>query len=206
MIGLPFISELFTNILQYSKGIEGRFFYCPKGGAEINTDDLDQVIKDNFAKDTDKKYPLDIMMPPVSFGNYTDANGEWEKYKFIHFFLTTTYFSGTNQLKNPNVNTRTSTHTILQDQHDMGRCARNFIYMLDKVCRTKRLINGKIRLDQDYERIITPVTKVGNNNLSGVRLDFRANVFNGCALEDYDIADVAAITIPSDDSHPEHQL
>jgi hypothetical protein len=205
MIGLPFISELFTNILSKSKGIEGRFFYCPATGKEINTDEFDKVIDDQYAKNTDKKYPCDIMMPPVSQGSFTDAKGEWEKYQFIHFFLTTTYYSGTNQIKNVNPNTQTSTHTILQDQHDMGRCARNFIAVLNKVARDRGLINGKFRLDS-ASRMIRPVSGIGVHRLSGVRLDFAGSVFNGCTMEDFEEEDIDAIVIPESDSHPEHQL
>jgi hypothetical protein len=205
MIGLPFITELFTNILLKSKGIEGRFFYCPAMGKEINTDELDKVIEDQFAKSTDKKYPCGIMMPPMSQGSFTDAKGEWEKYQFILFFLTTTFYSGTNQIKNPNPNTQTSTHTILQDQHDMGRCARNFIGVLDKVARERGLIKCKFRLDS-ASRMIRPVANFGANRLSGVRLDFNGSVFNGCTIEDYETEDIGAIVIPESDSHPEHQL
>src|SRR4051812_5302613 len=111
MIGLPFITDLFKNVLEKSRGIQGRHVYCPKMGQEINADDLDQVIENEFSKSTDKKFPCAIMMPPVSSGDFTDPKQEWEKYNFIHFFLTTTYYSGINQVKNINPNTNTSTHT-----------------------------------------------------------------------------------------------
>jgi hypothetical protein len=205
MIGLPFITELFTNILKKSKGIEGRLFYCPGMGKEINTDDFDKVIEDQFAKDNLKKYPCVIMPPPVAQGNFTDPKGEWVKHQFIHFFLTTTFYSGTNQIKNPNPNTQTSTHTILHDQHDMDRCARSFIWALNKTIRDRGLIKCKFRLDSS-SLIIRYVANIGVNRLSGVRLDFNGSVFNGCTIEDYETEDIGAIVIPEMDSHPEHQL
>lgn len=206
MIGLPFITELFKNILSASRGIQGRFYYCPKLGQEINTDDFDQLLKDEFQRLGQKKYPVDIMMPPVSQGYFIDAVGEWERYQFIHFFLTTTFYDGDNQVKDMNASTRTSTHSVLQDQHDMGRCARNFINVLDGISRTRGLIRTSFRLDSQSERIIRPVAYIGGDRLTGVRLDFHGSVFNGCILEDYTQENIYEIIVPDDDSHPEHQL
>jgi hypothetical protein len=206
MIGLPFIYELFKNILSESKAIEGRFFYCPKMGKEINTDDLDQVIKDAFSQGETKRFPCSIMMPPVSNGKFVDPKGEWEYYDFILFFLKTTYYTGDNQIANVNPNTQTSTHTVLQDQHDMGRSARNFIGVVERIARTKGLIKNKFRLSSDHDRIIRPVANIGTNRLSGVRLDFTGSVFNGCTIEDYTEDGIDEIIIPDCDSHPEHKL
>lgn len=207
MISYPFISELFTNVLLKSKAIEGRFYMCPKWGSEINSDELGQVIKDLvIPPGTVKRYPLALMMPPASNAKYVDKNGEWESYRAKMFFLTTTYYTGTNQPKSPNPNTKTSTHTIIQDWHDMKRPAQNFIRVLDMVQRSNSLIRDKFRLDQHRDRMISPVTMVGDDRASGVMLDFLFSVFIGCEIEDYDEADISSIEIPEADSHPEHQL
>lgn len=205
MTGYPFISELFANVLSKSNAIQGRFHVCPRGGAEINFDMLGEVLQDLVRPVTGKKYPLDMMMPPVGMGRYTGKNGEWERYRFTHVFLKTTFYDSTNKTSTANAATRTSTHTIGQDWHDMKRCAVNFLRVLDRLQRTKHLINDKFRLD-DSDRIITPVSNIGVDRASGVRLDFTASVFIGCELEDYDADDIADITIPVADSHPEHTL
>lgn len=207
MIGYPFIKDLFTNVLLKSKAVQGRLFFCPKRGSEINADELDQVIKDLVIPEPlKKKYPLVLMMPPMSYGSYTDKNGEWETFRFILFFLNTTFYSSAGQVMAPNANTRTSTHEVSNVWHDMKRVATNFIYVLDKVSRTQGLIKNKFRLDQDADKIIQPLSFIGTDSASGVRIDFQASVMIGCELEDYDEGDIAEIEIPEDDSHPEHQL
>lgn len=205
MIGYPFISDLFKNVLTNSRAIEGRFFTSSHQGREINMDDVGQLIQDFFlGNKLARKYPLCLALPPVSYGMYTSGKGEWESFRQSLFFLTSTYYSGTNQIMNPNPATGTSTHTIQQDWHDMKRCATSFVRVLDIVSR-KSLIN-KFRLSQDRERIITPVSQIGTDKCSGVRLDLSYSVFNGCEIEDYDESLISTIIIPVDDSHPEHQL
>jgi hypothetical protein len=207
MISYPYIEDLFKNILAKSRGIKGRFFLCPKLGTEMNSDELGQVIQDLVvAKRLEKKAPLSLMMPPKSFGNYIDIGGEWEENEFVIAFLTTTYYSGTNQTMNPNPNTKTSMHTIPQDWHDMKRCAVNFITVLDKVTRTNGLVNKTFRLNQQNKKMITPLSEIGAERMSGVLLRFYGSLFIGCNLEDYDETDILSIELPELDSHPEHQL
>lgn len=207
MIGYPFIEELFTNILQKSKAVEGRFFLCPNLGREMNSDEMGQVIQDLFsAGPIPKKYPLVLMMPPVINGSYAFNKGEWEDWRITLFFLNTTYYKGDNQPKNNNPNTKTSTHTIPQDWHDMKRAATDFIRVLDKVQRLQSLVSGKVRLSQERAQQVEVKTQIGIDKASGVRLDFMISVFIGCELEDYELDDIADIEIPVDDSHPAHQL
>lgn len=205
MIGIPFIIDLNKSIFSKSTAIGGRFHVCPNMGTEINMDDLNEVIKDLVAPVVGKKYPLVLMMPPVCYGDFT-KDKEWGKYHFIYFFLKTTYYDSNNQVQNININTQTSTHTIPQDWHDMDRCAKNYVNALNIVTRKKGLINTHFRLDQEYERIIRPVSNIGVDRASGVRLDCRGSVFMGCELEDYNLEDLLSMDIPSDDSHPEHTL
>lgn len=209
MIGLPFITELFKNVLQVSRGIQGRFFYCPKMGAEINSADFDQVLQDEFSRSEAKKYPAVFMMPPVSSAKFVDPKGDWEYYNIKLFFLTTTYADGYGDTKDPNESTGTSTHTPMSDQHDMGRCARNFLQALNQVTRSKvnNLAQNKFRLGStDDTKRITPISFIGVSVLSGVVVDFAISVFNGCQLEDYADQDLGDIVIPESDPHPEHNL
>lgn len=206
MIGYPFINEFFTNVLAVSNGIQGRFFICPKMGTEINLDDLDQVIEETVKKDTAPKNPLAIMMPPSSVGDYSPQEGTWEEFNFIMFFLKTTYYNSANQVSNMNVNTGTSKHTIPQDWHDMKRCAVSFIQALKILQRDKPSLLQIFRLSQKYDQIIRPISGVGKNRMSGVRLDFRAELYQGCTLEDYDLSALKEVVIPVADSHPEHKM
>lgn len=206
MRSYPFINELFKNILAKSQAIGGRFYICPQQGTEINTDDLKQVIQDLVKNERGKKYPLALLMPPVSYGTFTDKKGEWELYQFTMFFLTTTYASSTNGTLNINPNTRTSTHTIPETWHDMHRCSLNFIRVIDRLQRTKFLINSSFRLNQERDEMHRPITLIGNDGASGVRLDFRASLFVGCDLEDYDVDELDDIEIPDEDTHPVHAL
>lgn len=206
MIGYPFLNELFTNVLSKSKAIEGRFFLCPKMGREINSDELDQALKDIvFPNPLAKKYPLSLGMPPVISGDYTERGNRWERVRGTILFLNTTFYSSTGQVMEPNKATGTSTHTIIQDWHDMKRAAVNFVRVLDKLQRKRGLGVDKFRIE-DYEQQITPVSLIGIDRVSGVRLDYTCSLYVGCDLEDYQEVDIANIEIPSDDSHPEHQL
>lgn len=213
MRSYPFIDELFRNVLEKSTAIAGRSFICPKQGTEINSDELGQVIQDLVDPlRLTKKYPLAIWMPPTAYGQYRVQNnrlpaGEWERYVITGFFLTPAHYTaGDNKTLNPNKSTRTSTHTVMQTWHDMKRCAQNFITVLDKFTRSEGLVANSFRLDHQRDKIISPVSGIGVDNASGVRLDFGFELMIGCELEDYSENDIAGITVPVADSHPEHQL
>lgn len=203
MTSYPFIQYLFVNILLKSRAIQGRFFQCLTG-FEVNSDEMGQVIDDSI-KRFGPKYPLAMMMPPRTRGNFSYNKGEWESHRFIIFFLKTTYADSNNQVSSRNAATGTSTHTVPQDWHDMKRAAVNFIRVLDRIQRTKNLINTSFRLDPD-EKLIDPVSLVGKDRVSGVRLEFNGSLFTGCELEDYEPSDLNSIIIPEFDSHPEHKL
>lgn len=209
MIGLPFITEFFKRVLDRSRGIQGRFVYCPKQGAEINSGDFDQVIKDLFSQDPQPKYyPACFMTPPVSEGKFFNPQGEWEQYRITLFFLTTTFADSYGDTKDPNLSTGTSQHDPMMDQHDMGRCARNFLFVLNQLMRrrTDPSLLKKFQLETSDPSQVLPVAFLGGPNLTGVRLLLRCAVFNGCELEDYDATDILNIAIPEDDPHPEHKL
>jgi hypothetical protein len=205
MIGYAYIEDLFKSVLAKSKAIGGRFHICPRYGVEVNSDQLEEVIKESFRPDAGVKYPLVLMMPPRSTGDFTDANS-WEEYRIVLFFLTTTYVTSLNQVKTPNRATGTSQHTVPQDWHDMKRCAINFIRILDRVQREALLHVSTFRLTGPNTKVIDPVSFVGADQISGVRLDFHCSLFTGCEIEDYDESQIESITVPVGDGHPEHKL
>jgi hypothetical protein len=201
MRSYPFIKDLFTNILKKSNAFEGRFFVCPQGGKELNSDNIDQVVKDTVT--STKKWPAVLMMPPVSTGKFHDPS-QWKDIKLTLFFLKTTYYDSNNQVSSPNPNTNASTHTILEDWHDMERAAIAFLRLLDKLQVVKGLLST-FRMDRDAKEIY-PVSIVGTDRLSGVRLIFNVSVATGCEIDDYADLDINSITVPDADSHPEHKL
>lgn len=207
MIGYPFIEALFKNILVHSAGIAGRVLLCPKMGREINADDLYQAIQDGYATGSPKKkYPIALIMPPVGFGDVAEVKQGWERTQIILFFLKQQYQEGVGQMAQPNPNTRTSTHTIVMDWHDMKRCALDFLATLQKLIKHHVLQANKIRLNHSYDYKVTPVSDIGADRLAGVRLEFFIDINVGCPLEDYDATDYKDVTLPADDPHPIHPL
>lgn len=202
MTGLPFITEFFTNVLSKSTVMEGPLIYCARMGAEVNFEEFDQVIAQAFAGRPAKAYPVPLMMPPLIRGNFT--NEDWDRYQFTLFFLTSTFYDPETGTTAPNPDTQTSTHTILQDQHDMIRAAKDFLSVIDQVSRRRAMVNSSFRLGQRSEKMITPVALIGVDRLSGARLDFDATVFTGCKVEDYTTDAIDEIVIPEADTHPEH--
>lgn len=196
MRSYSFIESLFTGVLAKSKSIAGRFFITPKFGVEINTDDLGSVMEDVVKALPVKKYPLAIMMPPRSSGNYTDKNGEWEHYKIVMFFLTSTYYDSANQVKALNPNTQTSMQPVKKEWEDMKVAAVDFLRVLGKIERSKGLVNSSFRLGP-ATRVIDPVSNVGVDRASGVRLDFFVSLFLGCVIEDYTDQGISEIVIPA---------
>lgn len=201
MIGLPYLNDLFTNILTSSLAIGGRLIYCARMGPEINFEEFDQVITQSFEGRGPKTYPVALLMPPLIRGDFTTE--DWERYQITMFFLTSSFYDSTGT-KDANPDTATSTHTLLGDSHDMIRSAKDFIAVLEQVSRERRLIQSSIRLGGRNERAITPVHLIGVDRLSGARLDFAVTLFTACRVEDYTADGIAEIVIPEEDSHPQH--
>lgn len=205
MIGYQYIQDLFTVVLSKSKAVQGRFFVSSRNGSELDSDTLGSIIEDVFARTSVKKYPLTFMMPPRSVSDYMNQSMHWDNYRIVLFFLKGTFYNSINQVQNINPNTRTSMHTILQDWHDMKRCAFSFIRALDIVQQKQIGTMFPFRMDAS-DKTITPVSLIGKDQASGVRLDFNISLFTGCQIEDYSDDDINSITVPTGDSHPEHNL
>lgn len=200
MQGFVFISSLFSNVLQCSKSIEGRFFTSNHEGWEINTDQLGELVNNIL----EKKYPLAIMLPPFIRGNDIRKQ-EWVKVHIRMYFLKRTYNNGNGTIQNANPLTNTSTHTILEDWHDMHRSAIGFLKALHSVVKDNMTTAGVFRLSSDPYSI-KPVSRAGNDLVSGVRLEFMCELPPVCELEDFETTLLNNVVIPSMDPHPEHSM
>lgn len=205
MLSYLFILGFFKNVLSFSHAIAGRIFYSNNTGLEINSDELGEVMKD-IVDITDKKnFPCVIMLPPVSTGTFTGNQGDWENYRITLMFLKTSYINSDNQTINKNKNTGKSMHTISEDWHDMKRIAMMFLKTVSKVMINKRLYSY-VNFTKDL-KVFTPISLVGKNRLSGVRLEFGLAIFTDCKVdEDYDENIINSISVTLEDTHPEHKL
>lgn len=210
MIGYPFINDLFQSVLNKSAAIQGRF-YISEGdnGRELNSDMLGQVLSDVLINQHSKKYPLALMMLPRVHSKFVDLKPDWQMMSITMFFLKTTFYDSSNQTSARNPNTNTSQHQVHQDWHDMARVAVNFLRALDKIQKPHKTNVPNLmqyfkmpHMDKSYY----PVSSIGADRASGVRLDFMVETFVDCTLEDYVLSDLMSITIPTLDSHPQHNL
>jgi hypothetical protein len=203
MTNYLFLDELFRSVLSKSKAIEGRFYTTPKFGIELNTDTIGEMLTEALLNsDPKKKFPLVLMMPPRSSADIKLKEGGWEEFILTTFWLKTSFYGPGANL---NPATQTSQHTLEQDWHDMKRAAVNFIRVLKMVTR-KPEFSSVFHLVNSTPQQFTPVSSIGHDRASGVQMNFRVELFDGCTLEDYEPDDIADISLPALDSHPEHQL
>lgn len=203
MLSYPFLEETFTAILKESKVIQGRMVISPYFSYDLNSAVTSDMI-DSLDPERKAKFPLCIMMPPKSSGNYDSDIDFKDRYNIGLLFLTGTYNTGNGDVKVPNPQVPTkSSHTIVQDWHDMKRCAKSFMQVLRRLIIDKGL-NSKFSICSTPVPVIVPVTTVGNDKLSGVYLTFDATIWSGCEMEDYEAGFLDRIVLPTTDSHPEH--
>lgn len=188
---------LFKQILKKSTVIQGRYFILTTGN-EINSSNLGQYISDalNGMQAVQQKYPICLCMPPRSFPDKT------EQFVFTMFFLTRSGLTGQNKIKAIDDETQASTHHTWYDWKDMSECARNFLGMLNKVLRLPGAKHAALSYDGTE---LTRLSNIGNDNISGVRLQFRIDMGIDCDLNDYPEGSIDDITIPSLNIHPLHK-
>ena len=188
MTDYQYIKDLFQAVLSKSKAIEGRFHVSHRYGAqEINSDNLGELISEVT---NTKKYPLAMLIPP-----HSRSIDDWERYRIIIFFAKTSYYGQLDRAK-------ISTHSILEDWHDMKRVSINFAIQLNHLFRVSQ---GKVFRIPKNQSLTVPFSTIGADRISGIRYDFDLDLFNGCQLEDY----TELMTYPENlinDSHAEHQL
>jgi hypothetical protein len=174
--GYKFIDSFFRAVLAQSTVIRGRFFMAPKYGSELNNDEMEQLTDAYSA--TKPTFPAAILMPPRIVGQIIDENG-WLRYSIGLYFLTTTFYNGAGQVKSPSAATGKSGVDVVSEWDAMADVAINFLRIIKDQQRSAGLLNNTLRL-VDGARTIEPVSFVGTNRLSGVRLDFSVSLFNGC--------------------------
>lgn len=177
---------LFHNIVKQSAVFDSRYGVLPKGGQDLNLNNILAGIE--FPK---AKYPGVFCVPPLSELPATVQQAAWECFYFRLFFLCTTGYAGDNKIKSPDPSTNTSLHTVPMDWNDMKNLALGFMNALEKI---QKSIITQFRLKQSGKWKIVRLTKLQNDNLSGVMLQFEAELATSCEFTDIDIT---AIELPT---------
>lgn len=204
---------LFKELLKHSSVMQGRYHIAPGYGSELNTGNIDAIIKDPAIGLTDagQKYPCCVCMTPVS--NIVERNGsQWERFVFNLYFLCTTYYTGDNQVKQPDPGTGVSTHHVWYDWKDMVECGHNFMKLLDTVIRRKYVVIDEkeqplglyFNLD-NQPHTVKRLSKFNNDRLSGCGISFVAYMHvGGCDIQDYADDVLDKIAMPPTTIHPIH--
>lgn len=199
MQGFVYIKDLFKSVLQCSEAIEGRFHISQRNGWEMNTDQVGEIA----GSVSGNKYPLALMLPPFVRGNHIQSSTDWERYSVVVFFLKRTYNNSNGSVAAVNTNTFTSTHTVVEDWHDMHREAVGFIKALQKVVKDGMLMANRVRFVNEPQTI-RPLSQVGSDLVSGVMLEMKLELPPICDLEGYNTEALNNIQLPSVDPHPIH--
>ena len=176
------IDGLFHNIVKQSAVFNGRYAVLLKGGADLNLNNIITTLELPEAK-----YPGVFCLAPISDLPATIQQAPWECFYMRLFFLCTTGYTGDNQIKSPDPLTNTSLHSVPMDWNDMKTLALNFMNALEQVQKRTR---SAFRLKQSGEWRIARLSKVQNENLSGVVMQFQAEIAAPCEFTDINIADI----------------
>lgn len=210
MIGYTYIQQLFQYILDNSTVIDGRFYVCPKWGAELSNPNIEEAL--SIGQQRSQKYPAALLMPPAKSGNFDESGlgnsnsvNNYDLYRIKIIFGTTPKVTGQNQPQTPNA-LGTPQHTVMQTWHDMDRVAQNFCAVLATLAKQS---GGNILFWDlgDPTSEITPITNMGNDGVYGVLLSFRLAIYSGCTIEDYPDDWQDTMTLPEmTDTHPLHPM
>jgi hypothetical protein len=183
---------LFHQIVKQSAILSGRYAVLPKGSPDLNISSL----MSGLDLPVDFKYPGVFCLPPFSEVDSAQA-GTWQSFQFRLLFVTTSDYTGDNQLKTPDWLTNTSSHTVDQDWSDMNNLALEFINALEKLYRSYREF---FRLDQKNNYRVIRVSKMQNDAVSGVILTLHGSVPSPCEYTDINLDEV----IMPDETHENH--
>jgi hypothetical protein len=179
---------LFHQIVKQSAIMNGRYAVLPKGAHDLNLNNL----LSGLDLPTEKgKYPGVFMPAPTSELPCSIQAGQWEDFNFRPLFLCTTNYTGDNKIKSPDFNTNSSLHTVSMDWSDMKTVALGFMGALEQI---QKLTRGQFRMSQKSTWRIIRLTKMGNDQLSGVMVMFGASIAVPCEFEDINIS---AIELPT---------
>ncbi len=183
--------ELIQHILKYSAIIQGRCIVAEGYGNDLNANNLAEIIADSLGSITTiKKYPLAVILPPIetvrSYEN-PDTSG-WSTFKLNIYFLTTTFYDNHSALNSSYINTlsNTSNYPICNTWKDMRAVAGDFRRMFNHYIRKNNLLD-KVREIQHSIDVYSRVSLKNNDRLSGVSLQFDAEIFMPCTINDYPI-------------------
>jgi hypothetical protein len=175
------IDGLFHNLVKKSSVFNGRYGVLLKGG-DLNLNNVLSGIE--FPKET---YPGVFCLPPVSvIKEATVQQAPWECFYFRLFFLCTTEYTGDNQFKFRDPSTNTSMHKVNIDWSDMKGLCLSFMNALETLQKLPALRNS-FRLGQKDEWKIFRLSKLQNANLSGVMIQFEAQIAVSCEFTDINI-------------------
>ena len=179
---------LFHNIVKASSVFNGRYGVLPKGGYDLNLNNILSGIE--FPKE---KYPGVFCMPPISTLPASVQQASWECFYFRLFFLCTTFATGDNKTKSPDPNTNTSLHTIPMDWSDMKGLCLGFMNALEKL---QPKLRSQFRLGQKENWKLIRLSKIQNDNLSGVMIQFEGQLSVPCEFTDINIDGIDITTQP----------
>lgn len=207
MLGYPYIAQLFKTILENSLVMQGRFFVCPKWGAELANPSIDEQVAIGQAQAN--KYPAALLMPPPKEGHFEYAGRPEQSgtslldiYTIRMLFVAQSQTSGAHQVLQPN-GIDESTHSVPDTWHDMDRAAQNFLSVLHAKLSG---VANVIFWDEAMPKI-TLVPNIGNDEVCGVMLSFKLAIYSGCTIEDYAEGWDTNIVLPAQvDTHPIHKI
>jgi len=171
-----FIYDLFQTNLNASAVIQGRFHVGYRYGLQDgNYDVLGEVLT---KLTTPVKYPLAIMAPPHSMYKVLGGhNAQWEEYRIIMFFVKQTFYDDIGVVE-MNPRTGTSQKTVMSIWDDMKTEAYDFLNRLIADERAQAM-PAQFAVPA-HQALFVPVSHVGADRVSGMRLDFDIKIFNGC--------------------------
>ncbi len=181
--------QLIQHILKYSTTIEGRCIVAEGYGNDLNTNNLAEIIADSLGSITTlQKYPLTVILPPtemVSSYENPDTSG-WSTFKLNLYFLTTTFYDNNSALDSSRINAlnNNSSYPICNNWKDMRSVAGDFRRMFNNYIRKYNLLD-KVREVQHSTDIYNRVSLKNNDRLTGISLQFDAEIFMPCSVQDY---------------------
>lgn len=202
---------LFKEILNKSTVMEGRYHVSPNYGRDLNSGNLQSFFEDpKYGVNVEKqRFPIAVCMTPQS--RFTKINEQrWEEFWFSIYFLTKSYNTADNQVKDKHPDSGLSSHHIWYDWQDMKNCADAFLQVLKMQMKKEITLDFKttpLRTQVQFDENVASFNRVslfGNAGLTGVTVNFTVFMFKGnCSLQDYPVTD--GIIIPNPIIHPLHK-
>lgn len=182
------IYQIFQNIFDQSKVINGQFSIATRYGGSLDDEKVGEYITNTLKP---KRYPLAALFPPV------DVPGDKiNSMKFKLLFLVQEG-NDTKGIKKP-LSNNTSGHLIIYDWKDMVDCAYNFIKVIKELSKiTPRQFSIKTEMIERFSQSSTA-------RLSGAALSFSMEILNtNCENNEYEINDFRDL-LQTKDIHPQH--